>query len=287
MDEPIIAAELADGPEAATALEPKKPWLQLSLATLLLWVTGTAVVLAAERSYVYVVTMLGIMRFPADGGFIEGYSLVSRLIVSPVFAIAIVFSARAVWGRMVRGERHAKEPGHWVLHQFAAWILTSALAVSIIAWFSPYEANLTAQEADFRQTIQSWAIAAPALASGFVSAWACFGMAGRLSWRFYFGAYAAGAALLFLLACLRLLPGASRDAMEDSGVATSIVMLGFLGQFVLFLVSTVACLVAMLSDLASPRPLDRLHWTGVGMLLVYVVLILADSTASSFDRYVY
>jgi len=286
MEEPIVAAELAEGPVAATLASSKQPRVQISLATLLLWVFGTAVVLSTERSRVNVATLSGIVQFPAESGFIGTYALISRLIVSPLLGIAVVFSAQALWSRAVRGQRQTTEPGHWVLHQFAAWLLASALAAPIFDLLSPYAANLTDEEYASRQTLRLCAAAIPVLASGLISVCAFFQLAGPLRWRVVFGTHAAGALLLLVVVALHLILDGAVALQDAYPAASTLLLFCFLGQFVLFVINGIACLISLLAEFTRPRPLDRMHWIGVGMLLLYAILVIADSLATSVKPYV-
>ena len=261
-DLPAQQLPLAETPRAA------RP--RLSIAHLMLWTLGTAIVLAFSRAQI---AMLEPARTSIDN-FVEADALgtvqkVTAIAVSPFTGLAVALLIAVAWRLVRRGPLLLVQPGHWLL-LIAGVTFLKNVAVQL-AGYGVMRALMVDERIELMLSFRSIvdAMGSAAIAALYLIAWERTAQPPR--WRVYF---LAGSAVFWLVAIGTLLILATNFVEQgQSALMVTIAVLG-VPLVIVFLVSFPW---AVGRDIWNKQRRDMLHWAGVIVVVATVLAAVANS----------
>jgi hypothetical protein len=264
MSQPPDNLPARDVPLAASPSERPK----LSIAHLMLWTLGTAIVLAFSRAQFAAIGSAGPDVDEMFDGDARGiYLRILAVVSAPFSGVAVAFMIFALWRKYRGHPLPISQPGHWLLvlggvsffihaaNQFVQQTLLDGMGDEVFFGAGMLLAAL------------AQAVTAGVLAG--LSFWACRTIDRSQRWWLYFSAN--GAMYSLLSASVLLMVAAF--AAEPIAIILAIVLA--IAGAVIFMVWVVSFPWAVAGDLWHQERRDALHWAGVVVVLVNALATLA------------
>ena len=252
---------------------PPVPRPRLSIAHLMLWTLGTAIVLALSRLEISAFETPGYSFFGESyDRRLQTYFRVMAIVTAPFTGIAVAFLLASIWKLYHKQPLWLVQPGHWILLTGAVAFLLTAVGQLIQFLLTPLAPAEGGSASWFFLTQSSSTVLSLVMAGMNYVAWRR--SAGPPRWRFYFASSAVLYAYAVAIAFIVLAALASEALMNVMFVFAIIALPIYL-----------ACLVsfpyAVLRDLALKEYRDALHWAGVALAIVAVVSAVGQVVALS------
>jgi hypothetical protein len=241
-------------PTAPTASYVHPPQPPLSIAHLLVWTAGTAVILAVGRVY---------FTFTELPESFRTYFNVQQLVYSPLAGAAVSSLILLVYRRLTSGPPFPAQPGHWLLLVHGLQTAVGWIAHLVLV-------TLRRSYLDMPGVLVLVAVCGVgAVASGV----ACWRLRDRGAWRLY----------LLVSALLDLLvAGGWLFAFYAPYIGTGYMPFAPALQILGGLLLGLALLGLVVVELVRGVRRDWLHWVGVALSLIYPVLSLVFTVLSRF-----
>lgn len=242
---------------------PRRP--RLSIAHLMLWTLGTAIVLAFSRA------QFAGFESATSGDSVSTYLRVSAIVTAPFTGIAMAFVIASLWRIYWRQPLPISQPGHWILFIVGIVFLLQAGEQIVDKALFSYLAEDPDMTALLFLSSLSQAFIYGVTAG--LSFWAWRRTREAPSWRFFFAATAAANGLTALSPIVLLVSMIIKQAGMPLTIAFGII----------FVPVSIAWLIsfpwAVGRDLFCRERRDALHWAGAILILV---LLLSAVTSMVF-----
>lgn len=245
---------------------------RLSIAHLLLWTLGTAIVLAFSRA------QLSAFEMPQFGqqfaGSLGTYFRVVVMVAAPFTGIAVALLFMVLWRLYRRQSLPLTEPGHWILLIFGVLFFVNA-AGQLASAFVRTEA---VESLDLALLLVLTVVAqGTVMVVAATLCWTAWGRTpGPPRWRFVFGS--SFVVCIYWLAAVVLGAG-SMIFGEFAMLVVLPLAIVAIPVFVAWLVSFPS---AVIQDLWLRERYDALHWAGVALVLVNILTGIAGAVVPLF-----
>lgn len=267
-------------PSAEIPPQPPVPRPKLSIAHLMLWTLGTAIVLALSRLQISAFEMprvAGVGDAATTG--LQTFFRLSAIVTAPFTGIAVALLLVAAARCYRRQPLPLSQPGHWILLIGGTIFILTALVRLIQVLLTPLVAGEGAGG------MMNWfflgqlpvVILSFGGAGLYYMAWRC--TAGPPRWSFHFASSAAGYAYI-------VVGGVLSSVLMTAGLIPS----DFLKMIVAFvaipfyLAWVVSFPYAVIRDLLLKEYRDALHWAGVALVVVSLLQGIAQKVAMNLIR---
>lgn len=246
--------------ESRSRVSPQQyPRLRIRVSHWLSWVTVTAVLLALHRSNM-VEEEWAVPRDPAMAArsrWIWSVNRVANLSITPIHALAICGLGLAAWQRVRSSKSFPRQPGHWLLVNLGAFVLSREVSRIILQQliFPRYD-DRSLPQAAFETLFSIWMPimqSMPLLCGIAAAIVAACQMSGQLLWR-----------TVFLLAATSATCFVAVELLEGRGFMFFAIT-WWTGCFAraLAAAATIAVLIAVARELWQRIPRDLMHFVGV------------------------
>jgi hypothetical protein len=260
---PIRKISAADSPP------PPMPRPKLSIAHLMLWTLGTAIALALSRAQ--------IAAFELTASDLGGRFALSRLgtyfrtaviVIAPFTGIAVALVIAVAWRICRRQSLPLSQPGHWILLVGGILYVLNALAETLQA-----RIEVPVESQDLEHVMWVALLWLPHLPVYVTAAGLLFlawrSTVGPPRWRFVFASNLAVYVFAMAAAVIRLCSMASGELMWIVTFPLALIAIP------IYLAWLISFPLAVLRDLWLKDYRDALHWSGVLLVIVWVLTTLA------------